>query len=67
MIIKMTIIKNPRKSRKCDSCYRFIQGKTIYMFGMAEYGDKPYSIWLHPECVTNSKERKRMYELEALQ
>lgn len=58
MIISAKIIK-PRKERLCDSCYKVIlRGTpTLLLYGMAEVGDPPYAVYLHPEC-DQSKEPK---------
>lgn len=61
MIISAVIIKRPRKERICDSCYRPIVGKVLRLYGMAEIGDKPYPVYLHPTC-DQSKEVARKLE-----
>jgi len=58
MIISAKIIKRPRKERICDSCYRPIVGEQLRLYGCAEQGDKPYPVYLHPEC-NKSKEVAR--------
>ena len=58
MIISAKIIKRPRKERICDSCYRPIVGEQLRLYGCAEQGDKPYPVYLHPEC-DKSKEVAR--------
>lgn len=51
-ILSVRVVKNPRISRRCDNCYKRISGETIRLYGMADYGDKPYNVFLHRECVT---------------
>jgi len=58
MIISAIIIKRPRKERICDSCYHPIVGEQLRLYGCAEQGDKPYPVYLHPEC-DKSKEVAR--------
>lgn len=50
MTISRTIIEKPRKARRCDYCHKAIQGRTVRLYGMAEQGDPPYAMFLHPSC-----------------
>jgi len=58
MIISAVIIKRPRKQRDCDNCHRPIVGEVLRLYGMAEIGDRPYAVYLHPTC-DQSKEVAR--------
>lgn len=58
MIISAVIIKHPRKQRNCDNCHRPIVGEVLRLYGMADVGDKPYAVYLHPAC-DQSKEVAR--------
>ena len=59
MIISASIIKKPRRIRKCDTCHREITGPTLRLYGSAGRGDPPYVVYIHPDC-TESGERKIM-------
>ena len=52
-IISLTVVKHPRKTRRCDNCFRYIDGETSRLFGMAEIGDKPYDVFVHRSCLTS--------------
>ena len=66
MIIKIRRVKHLRKDRRCDSCNVWMEKgqESVYMFGMADYGDKPYGIWIHPECVTGKDDKRKLEELD---
>ena len=66
MIIKLRLVNRTRKHRDCASCSLQITAgePSIYLFGAAEYGDKPYSIWIHPDCAHGSEIN---YKLKALE
>lgn len=51
MIISKTIIKHPRKQRKCEVCGRIIDENVVRMYGYAETGDKPYVIYTCNTCA----------------
>ena len=48
MILSVRIIKHPRKRRVCGNCDCLINGEQLKLYGMAEYGDDPYNLYLHP-------------------
>ena len=50
MIISAKIIKNPRKIRRCAGCGKKINGTTMRLYGAAEHGDPPYTVYFHLEC-----------------
>lgn len=54
--LSLRIIKKPRRNRRCDTCGKRLEGETIRLYGMAEYGDKPYSIFLHRGCLCGKNE-----------
>ena len=51
MLISASIIKRPRRVRVCDLCEVMIVQNALRLYGSAETGDKPYVMWLHPECT----------------
>lgn len=53
-ILAVRIVKNPRRVRYCPECLRRIDGETIDLYGMAEYGDKPYHLYLHRTCIKST-------------
>ena len=57
--ISVRIIRKPRKQRFCSECIFPIHGETIDLYGMAHYGEKPFHIYLHRECI-RSEEVNRM-------
>lgn len=63
-VLSVRVIKNPRKDRRCDNCGRYIDGETIRLYGMADYGDKPSDLYLHRGCVSSNTE-KLILEQEA--
>lgn len=50
--IKLRRVWQARKRYECDSCFRIIDiGQSyIYLYGMAHYGEKPYSLHICEEC-----------------
>ena len=66
MIIKLRKVKRTRVNRDCYECYLQIAAgePSIYLFGAAEYGDKPYSIWIHPDCAHGSDINHKLEALE---
>lgn len=66
MIIKLRKVEATRVNRDCAYCSLQITAgePSIYLFGAAYYGDKPYSIWIHPDCAHG---REINYKLEALE
>ncbi len=67
MIIKLRKVKEVRNSKDCTTCYKRIWAgnPAIYLFGMAEVGDKPYGVWIHPECAISLDVKRKLAELEA--
>ena len=53
-ILSLRIISKPRKERYCEMCNKRITGEQIRLYGMADYGDKPYNVFLHRECVKSN-------------
>lgn len=51
MLISASIIKKPRKSRKCDECGKPMTGPTLRLYGAGSSFDPPYAMYLHPECT----------------
>jgi len=52
MIISAKIVNVRRGTfRTCEVCEGMIVTKAMRLYGAAEKGDKPYVIWLHPECT----------------
>lgn len=62
-VISIRHVRHVRKTRECCVCFKRIHvgEEAISMFGMAEVGDKPYPVWLHPACAV-SKEAKKHKE-----
>ena len=50
MIISAKLIKKSKTLRKCEECGHYLEpGSSILrLYGMAEQGDPPYVIFLHP-------------------
>lgn len=51
MIISANVINRPRRVRNCEHCGQPIAGATLRLYGAAQTGDKPYTIYLHPGCT----------------
>jgi len=51
MIISARIVKPGAKARRCEHCGAAIYGNALWLYGAAHHGDKPYVIWIHPECT----------------
>ena len=64
MIINARVSLKPRKKRICEMCRTAIEGKQIRLFGMAERGDKPYGIYLHPESCTSKDVKKALQKVK---
>jgi len=62
MIISAKIIQRPRKQRKCDNCFKPIVGETLRLYGMADVGDNPYVVYLHPRCDQSKEVSKKLEE-----
>jgi len=60
MIISAWIVQRPRKVRKCCDCGKLIDGPQLRLYGYAETGDKPYPVWLHPECDKDPEVKKKL-------
>lgn len=61
MIIKAQLIYHTIKSyTKCAYCFNSIEVNTpnVTIFGMAETNDKPYTIKLHLDCITEKENPK---------
>jgi hypothetical protein len=60
MIIKIRRVKKTRIARRCGHCDRWIAARqeAVYMFGAPFYGDKPYGIWVHADCMSDSAKAK---------
>lgn len=50
MIISAVLVKKPRRLRTCDLCWQTISGPVLRLYGAAQQGDKPYVLFLHPDC-----------------
>jgi hypothetical protein len=64
MIISARIVK-PRKVRRCEMCDCPIVTQALRLYGAATRRDKPYVVWVHPECCESS-DRKIQAALETL-
>jgi hypothetical protein len=54
MLISATVIRKPRRNRRCEICSKFIGPQpTLRLYGAAETGDKPYLLWFHVPCAQN--------------
>lgn len=52
MIISATVIRKPRRNRRCEFCSKFIGPQpTLRLYGAAETGDEPYPLWFHVTCA----------------
>ncbi len=63
-IISLSVVKHPRKMRRCDNCLKYIDGETIRIYGMAEIGDKPYDLFLHRSCLVSRDAIARLRAVE---
>jgi hypothetical protein len=57
--ISRTVIERPRVQRKCERCRQPIQGATARLYGYANEGEKPYTIYEHADaavCVENERQ-----------
>ena len=52
-IISAKVIWYPRKRRYCEACRSLMIGPQLRMYGSAERGDPPYTIYVcpDPECA----------------
>lgn len=52
MIISATVIRKPRRNRRCGICREFIGPQpTLRLYGADETGDRPYPLWFHVTCA----------------
>lgn len=60
-VISANRILKPRKQRLCDNdiCRRLMTGTQIRLYGYAELGDKPYVLYCHEECCSDSSDTAR--------
>lgn len=58
MIISAKLIKKPRRARICATCGTGIFLSQVRLYGMAEKGDMPYTLYIHPECTTKEIDLK---------
>lgn len=63
--LSLRVIKKPRKIRRCDTCFRYIDGETIRLYGMAFIGEKPYQVFLHRNCVSGSETIKLLQKADS--
>ena len=63
-IISVRIIKKPRAVRYCPECHKELDGETIKLFGMAFVGEKPYSLYLHRECIVTKDAISALKQME---
>lgn len=57
-VIASSLIKKPRKQRRCAVCHQLISGTQKRLFGRACAGDPPYVVYTHvdrEECLRNLK------------
>jgi hypothetical protein len=50
MILSARFVRRPRRPFACDWCERYIVGPLIYLYGMAEIGQRPYALRYHLRC-----------------
>ena len=60
MIISAKLVKSPEKLRICE-CHlcnggKIIAGQAVKLFGYAETGDKPYTLYVCPASVSENQE-----------
>ncbi len=60
MIISAKVIRRNRKQRPCGHCSRIIipGDPALRLYGAAETGDKPWAMYLHPNCCTDKLDAK---------
>lgn len=65
-VISATPIRHPRRSYRCETCAKPIEGAHLRLYGMAHEGDPPYVIRLHSGCAypTDPKTGKALAALE---
>jgi len=61
MIISASIVKKPRKIRRCDICGALINGSQMRIYKESKYNNPPYMVYIHPEC-NHSQEAKLKVE-----
>ena len=54
IILSAKIINLSAKSRKCASCNRYIIGRHLRLYGMADIGDKPHNVYVHVGCAAKT-------------
>lgn len=51
MILQARAVRKPRAPQRCSDCGRRIEGPHIYLYGMADIGDRPWSLRYCPRCI----------------
>lgn len=52
MIISARVIRRPRQRQyRCHACGKEICANVVRLYGAADMGDAPYTIFAHPACV----------------
>ena len=61
-LISVKIIEKPRKQRRCESCYKPIEGRQVRLYGSAE-DDPPYVIYQDFGCAKKFINARKIIEL----
>lgn len=54
-LIVVSVIRLPRRVRRCERCHGLIAGPQVRLFGTACSGDPPTTLYLHPKCAAKSQ------------
>ncbi len=65
MILSAKIVKNPEAIKNCDECGWPIFKHMLKLYGMAHQEDKPFNIYLHPDCAEKSIDMSQEPKIEA--
>ena len=66
MILSAKVIKAPKMIRYCADCDYPISGGQLKLYGMAEPEEKPFNIFLHPNCAVKGRDVSREPKIEAV-
>lgn len=66
MILSARVVRKPRKPHDCGRCGARIRSIAVKLYGMAETGDKPYTLYYHPLCVNINHKKGFLARVAAL-
>lgn len=65
MILSAKVVKKPRKTRYCGRCGKAVGGAAIVLYGAGDTGDKPGTLYFHPDCVWDDSDKSALARLVA--